>query len=50
MRWSRMKIIILTLEADNDLIIDEGPDAQLTLTIEGEILLFKVKVFLEGIQ
>ena len=42
--------IILTLKAGNELIIDDGPGAQLTLTIEGVILLFRIKVFLEGAQ
>ena len=42
--------IILTLEAGNELIIDDEPGAQLTLTIEDVILLFKMKVFLEGAQ
>ena len=42
--------IILTLKADNELIIDDEPGAKLTLIIEGVILLFKMKVFLEGAQ
>ena len=42
--------IILTLEAGNNLIIDDEPGAQLTLIIEGVILLFRIKVFLEGVQ
>ena len=42
--------IILMLEAGNELIIDDEPGAQLTLTIGRAALLFRMKVFLEGAQ
>ena len=44
------KTIILTLDAVNNQIIDDEPGAQLTLTIGAKVLLFRMKVFLEGAQ
>ena len=42
--------IILTLDAGNNLIIVDRPEARLTLTIGRVALLFRIKVFLEGAQ
>ena len=42
--------IILTLDAVNNQIIDDEPGVQLTLTIGAKVLLFRMKVFLEGAQ